>query len=657
MTQTDPPSRPARSEARPRTVHSVTARSAVIGFALLPLVVYCTVHMELVRGGIWPTVMTLLFTAVSTLFVLVLLNMAARQRFPGRELGRGELLTIYTILSVGSALAGTDVLQTLICVMGRATYMATPENGWAEKIVPLLPSWLAVKDKELLKGFYEGSASLLTPGVLAAWVRPLGAWMLFIAAALTAMFSLNVLARRQWVDAERLNYPIITLPIELTRMDPPFLAQPMLWLGFAVAGGIDLLNGIHHLYPAAPEINCKILMSLGDVLVSPPWNGVGWMPITLYPFAIGLGFLIPLDLVFSCWFFYLVWKAERVFVVAYALDPTCMRASFDGPYSTEQVAGVWMATLAFALWAGRHHGRLLWRQALGREPEAPGEAMGMRTAMALTLASASAMVLFCWAAGMAPWVAAFFVAFYLALSFYLARVRAELGPPAHDMYGSGPDMLLSYTVGGGALPPSTRGAITMFVWVNRESCRSHPMPAQAEALKAASVVGMEQRRLWPLLLAAALLGAACAMVSVLHLGYTLGSPRLMGPSPSFAHEALLRLQTWNGSPAPPVAAQRWAMGAGAGLALTLLSARARWFWFPLHPVGYAVSGWWAINLFWFPLLIATVLKGAILRWGGLRIYRRTLPFFMGLILGEFVVGAGWQVAGALLNMNTYAFWI
>ena len=63
-------------------------------------------------------------------------------------------------------------------------------------------------------------------------------------------------------------------------------------------------------------------------------------------------------------------------------------------------------------------------------------------------------------------------------------------------------------------------------------------------------------------------------------------------------------------------------------------------------------------LYWqvVPLMLATILKGLILRYGGLRVYRAALPFFLGLILGEFVVGGLWQLVGALLNTNTYAFW-
>lgn len=639
------------------TNRGVTARAVLVGSLLLPVNIYWIVYMELVRGGIWPTVMTLLFTATTSLFLLMLLNMLVGRTRPRSALTRGELLTIYTMLSVGSALAGTDVLQTLISLMGRSTYYATPENGWASRVTPLLPDWLMVKDKAVLKPYYEGTSTLYRPEYLMAWIPPLLRWLGFIGLMLTAMFSLNVLMRRQWADAERLSYPIISLPIELTRTDPPFLKQPMLWLGFAVAGSLDLLNGIHHLAPSTPAINTKILISLGDVFVAPPWNGVGWMPIAVYPFAIGLGFLIPLDLVFSCWFFYLVWKLERVAVAYFAWDPACMRASFDGPYSQEQVAGVWVATIAFMVWTGRNHVRLIVAALRRGGARDPAEAMTYRVAAVLALSASAGMSAFLIAAGMTPSVAVFYVVVYLALSLYLARVRSEVGPPAHDMYGSGPDTLLTYTVGPAALSPGTKGVLASLYWLNRESCRSHPMPAHAEALKASGAVGINPKRLWVLLLATALVGAALAMWACLHLGYRLGAMQFMGPAPWFANEGMARLDTWTTNPPPPLSGQRWALAAGAAVGFLGMAARAQWLWFPLHPVGYAVSGWWAINLFWFPLFLATILKGLILRYGGLRFYRRVLPFFLGLILGEFVVGGLWQLAGALLGMNTYAFWI
>ena len=98
------------------------------------------------------------------------------------------------------------------------------------------------------------------------------------------------------------------------------------------------------------------------------------------------------------------------------------------------------------------------------------------------------------------------------------------------------------------------------------------------------------------------------------------------------------------------------MGAGFAITMLLGAARAAFVGWPLHPVAYALSASWSIHLVWMPMLIAWAAKGLVLRYGGLRGYRRALPVFMGLILGETIVGCGWTVAGMILHVRTYSFW-
>jgi hypothetical protein len=57
-----------------------------------------------------------------------------------------------------------------------------------------------------------------------------------------------------------------------------------------------------------------------------------------------------------------------------------------------------------------------------------------------------------------------------------------------------------------------------------------------------------------------------------------------------------------------------------------------------------------------PLLIAWIIKTLLLRYGGLRAYRRALPFFLGIILGECILGSLWTLIGIALDVPTYSFW-
>jgi hypothetical protein len=99
-----------------------------------------------------------------------------------------------------------------------------------------------------------------------------------------------------------------------------------------------------------------------------------------------------------------------------------------------------------------------------------------------------------------------------------------------------------------------------------------------------------------------------------------------------------------------------AIGIGFAVTVFLNVFRLRFAGFPFHPVGYAISSSWSLSLLWMPLLIAWIIKTLLLRYGGLRAYRRALPFFLGIILGECILGSLWTLIGIALDVPTYSFW-
>jgi hypothetical protein len=100
------------------------------------------------------------------------------------------------------------------------------------------------------------------------------------------------------------------------------------------------------------------------------------------------------------------------------------------------------------------------------------------------------------------------------------------------------------------------------------------------------------------------------------------------------------------------------MVAGTLFTFALMGLRASVTWFPLHPVGYAISTSWSMNVLWMPLFIAYLVKMGMLRMGGYRAFRQTaLPLGVGLVLGEWTVGNFWLLYGVLRGIPTYAFWV
>ncbi|HLV81636.1 MAG TPA: DUF6784 domain-containing protein, partial [Chthonomonadaceae bacterium] len=99
-----------------------------------------------------------------------------------------------------------------------------------------------------------------------------------------------------------------------------------------------------------------------------------------------------------------------------------------------------------------------------------------------------------------------------------------------------------------------------------------------------------------------------------------------------------------------------AICAGSGIAFLLQWLRMRLPWWPLHPLAFAVTSSWEINLVWGPLFLAWICKSLILRYGGRRGFHKSLPFFFGLMLGQFIVGSLWNIYGIASGLPTYQFW-
>ena len=108
------------------------------------------------------------------------------------------------------------MLEILVPMLGHAFRFATPENEWQQLFVPFLPEWLTVSDPSLLSGYYEGELPLYTAETLLGWATPVLWWTAFITVLIFGMLCINIIVRKQWIEHEKLSYPIIQLPLQLT---------------------------------------------------------------------------------------------------------------------------------------------------------------------------------------------------------------------------------------------------------------------------------------------------------------------------------------------------------------------------------------------------------------------------------------------------------
>ncbi len=641
----------------PRTASPL--RAILVGAALLPVNAWWLVRVEMASSGSargttangpYPSSLSLFANVICALALLTFANAAVKRFRPRWALAQAELLIIYVMLTIGTCLTSIDFLDVLVPMLGHAARYATPANNWDSLFVSSMPRWLRVADPAAVKGWYEGSSDPWSWAILRAWLPALAIWGAVAFALLGVMLCLNTLLRVQWTQSERLSYPVIELPMEMTDERTPFYRRPAMWAGFAVAGGISLLNGWSVLAPGVPSVPIKAV-DIAPWFPNPPWNAMGWTPLAFYPFAIGLGFLLPADMLFSSWFFALAWRGERVLSAFYGLQQT--RPNF--PYVNEQSFGAYMAVAVLALWGARKHLATMALAAWhGRRGE--DDPMSPRAALAGAALGFGALWAFFAVAGLPFWLAPVALLIYIAIAVACTRMRAELGPPAHDLHNGGPDAILTACLGTRMFSPQAMAALTWFYWFNR-AYRSIAMPYQMEAFKMAERRGVAMRWMAAALVVAAVVGIASGLAMLYAMPFRLGAEARMASHVTyFGWEAHNRLAGWVASPRDTDVPAVGAIGVGALLTLLLQAGRMRFGWWPFHPLGFAISGSFSMSTLWLPMAIAWVCKVSVMRYGGLRLYRSAMPFFLGLMLGDYAFGCAWPMVGWLLDANTYSYY-
>lgn len=621
--------------ARPETPRTpLTLRVLLLAVLLIPANAWWQIEIEYVRYSDNASTQALFFNAVSLLLILLGLNSLLRRLRPRWVFSAQELVALYVIVAVATNLAGHDQLQILFTTLTYVFRHDTPETGWGTKLIPYIPRHLVVQDKAAVDALYTGNSTLYRWDHIQPWLVPLGWWTLFVMLVVWTMLCLTSLFRRQWQD-ERLSYPIAEIPIQLIRQPQALFRSPMLWGGVAIGAAGQIFNLLHSLFPSIPGANIGVQNYDFDTY---PWNAVGTLPICTYPFAYGLAFLLPTQLGFSVWFFFLLSRIELLLAAMGGYTEANPWGRF--PYLQQQQVGAIFGLFLALVWTARGHLRRAWLAALtGKEADA-SEPLSSRMAVFGLIGGMVGLIWFAVAAGMRLQTALLFMGILFAIVIVVARMRAELGLPTFELYQAGADQILQRFSGTAAYPRGDLAVMTLFFWLERTH-RQFPMQTQVDAVQLGRRTETPLRLLSVVILGASLLGTIAAFWAMLHSMYIVGydSAKFRGPAPwAFGQDPWQKMDNWITSPQPPDHGSVGAYLFGMLFTLFLAAMRARFFWWPFHPAGYMVSGSFGLFRLWLPIFVSWLAKSLILRYGGLTAYRRFLPFFLGLILGEFSVG-------------------
>jgi hypothetical protein len=637
-----------------------TWRSILLSLLLMPLNIFWVTIVEVRWYSLDGSCLPLFITPIFFLFVLALINLAVARWRPRSALTQSELLVVYIAINLSSVFSGHDMLQNLFGAIGHAWYHAKPENHWAERFLGLVPDWLFIGgkpgDMASLRAFYNGSANPYDWRLLAPWIPRLLNWAVFVMALVIVMLGMNILLRRQWTENERLAFPLVQLPMAMTDTSGrlQFWSSKVMWGGFALAGGITMLNGFGHLYPSVPTLDVVNQYNIGQYFTTRPWSALQNTNIALYPFAIGLAYFMPLDLCFSCWFFFVWRKGQQVLGEAIGMGG---QQNQGWPFFAEQSSGAWIMLVLLLVWTNRRYFADIMQDALGLTHRLEAdERRRYRVAVVGIGVGGLYLLWFLTQIGMSLGVALLFMVIYFGLCLGITRVRAEFGAP-HEINFVSPAEIMVATIGTQALGIHNLTAIACLHWLNR-GYRALPMPNQLESFRMAQSGRVNLDRLIIATLFASLVAIGLTYWANLHVTFQAGAEaKAVGFKNWVGAESFDRLNNWLSNPISRHQTQ-FAWTIAGGLFVTFLHLmRSSFVWWPFHPAGYALALSFAMDYFWFAFLVSWLIKMVLVRYGGMRLHTAAAPFFLGLILGNYVTGSIWAIVGPVLHVSTYKIFI
>jgi len=348
--------------------NAFTFRAFVVGTAASFIIGVGTTYNIMVLHGSY---MAIDFSAAAAIFLFFLLtfivNAALGKIKSNFALSSSELKTVYVMMVVACAIPTMGMSAQLLPIITSPFYYALPENSWAELIQPHIKPWLVPQGRLWIKYFYEGLPSWEGNIPWMIWIKPLLIWGSFLMVLYFVMICMMVILRKQWMEKERLIYPLAQLPLEMAQLEgkavlSPFFKDRIVWIGFAIAFGVSSLNGLHYYYPVVPGVQL--------VQYIPIFRRTTTLIFRLSFPMLGFFYMVHLDVAFSLWFFNLLSLAVRGFMKYFGYHYTENLGIYGSPSPifAHQGMGAIAVLVISGLWVGREHLKRVIKKAFVNDP-------------------------------------------------------------------------------------------------------------------------------------------------------------------------------------------------------------------------------------------------------------------------------------------------
>ena len=596
-----------------------------------------------------------LFT--SFLVVTLLANTMLAAMGKNMALNRSELIVVYIMLIIVASFATMGLCETLLPAITSLFYYANPDNKWMELLLPHMPTEILVDDGNGNQAFFEGFGTADYRIPYEIWLRPMAVWAVFLLSLYVAMVSTAVILRRQWMDRERLSYPLVQTAQEIIRGEEdgrivnPFFKSKVMWAGASIPMLAGLFTGLNKYLGGWPLITTAW---------SFPIYGGESINMTLSFAVLGFSYLIGPDIAMGIWAFALLTKAENM--ILYSQGVTKQQEVWGANVSellNYQGLGALVVFVLLGLWVGREHLAQVVRKACGLSSRLndDNEIMSYRAAVLSLVLSTLIMVGWFVCLGTPLWASILFIVLAFIIFIGLSRVVAESGIPAIISPMVAPDFMI-YGLGSKLL--GTQAIANFSVsFIFATDIRVFLMGVCANGLKLVEGMTKKARRyvFWAIMIAI-VVGMAGSLYTILEASYRDGgintSEWFFKGMPNIILNTVETGLEETGVYWPGIGF----IGLGGAGMLALTWLRQRFLWWPLHPIGFPIMASWIVNWMWFSVFLAWLVKVIILKYGGAPLYNRSRIFFLGMIAGRMLITGLWLVVDYLSGVvGNNIFWI
>ncbi len=570
-------------------------------------------------------------------FLLLILfpNLLLRLKYTSNALTTSELITIFCMGMVASTVPDWGLVRYLVSLIAAPGYFASPENQWVEHFYEFLPQWLVLSnDNREVSDFFAGLPSGRSIP-WHAWVLPLFWWMSAMGILLLVGACLIVMLRKQWIEHERLRFPMGEVVLRLIEMDDDGSSIPRLYrnrifqTGFLITFGIMIWNCVSF-WEVLPRIPINPTVSLIIDPTFPPVN------IRLAPYVLCFSFFVNLEILFSVWFFQLFRIIQTGMLNQFGISSPSTSIVPGGLVSIQFCGGLIM----FVLWGGwmaRDHLKQVFRHAFGRETKLRDEEelFSYRTAVFGLIAGVAYLIAWLYAVGFTLPIAVLFLFFLYVFYIGLARVIAEAGLIHLDL----PINANTFTVGMVGSANMTGSTLTGLGLANAfaRNWRTFTMVGLAHVVWLREYIWPNRRMLVLWISMAFVVSVVTSLMYVIYSGYTQGADNL---NINLTNTGILfynLIINWMRNATRITEMEIIFLLSGAAINMLLVAGRVFFYWWPFNPIGFVIGASAPIMNFMFSIFLAWLIKFLLMRFGGVGLYRKTQPLFLGILVG-YVLG-------------------